>query len=497
MDIALIAPYSDITSYGVRGLVSIIRNQGHTVTLIILNDHRSETMPDVDFQYRGHLLEDIYEVVSQSDLIGMSLMTLYYERMAHPTQFLKSNVTVPVIWGGIHPTIRPEESLQWADGIALGEADQSLVLLLEKLQKGHDITTTPGFWFRKEGELIKNDVIGPVEDLDRLPFPDYFPERQFFFTAENNQLQEVDSGVLKKAFEHNPIWQMGSHVYYQTMATRGCPYSCSYCCNSALRTLYQGNWKVRYRSPRHLVNELKSALETFSYISAIVLSDDSFFAYPLEQMQEFARLYKAEIGLPFRCLTSPLTLTRAKLELLLDCGLFSLQMGIQTGSERTKKLYRRSISTELILKATTLISEYKDRMAPPLYDFILDNPFETIDDCLATVKLVGQIRRPYILQLFSLVIFPGTELSELARDTISLDKLEGYQRPFNAYKPSYCTMLLLLYHHGMPLRTMKFLASAPLVRLMSTKPFHYLIVLMFWLYKKPKSIFTILSGSRR
>ncbi|MBN2383711.1 B12-binding domain-containing radical SAM protein [bacterium] len=497
MEIALIAPYSDITSFGIRTLVSIVRKHGHSVTLIILNDSDSETSPKPDYQYPQLLLEQIYAAVTRADLIGMSLMTLYYDRMVQLTQFLRNNLATPIVWGGIHPTIRPEECLQWADGVALGEADLSLPALLDNLEQGFDFTTTPGFWFKKEDVLIKNPLPAPVVDLDDIPFPDYFPEKQFFLGPEKDTLVEVDSGLLKKAFTHNPIWKMGTHIYYQTMASRGCPYNCSYCCNNALRKLYGGDWQVRHRSPEHLVTELHYARETFSFITAVVLSDDSFFAYPLDQLKHFAQLYHERVGLPFRCLTSPLTLTREKLETLLDCGLFSVQMGIQTGSERTKKLYRRSIATTKILDAAQLLAEYKHRMEPPLYDFILDNPFETIADCLATVKLVRKLPRPYFLQLFSLVLFPGTELAEKAKEQIGPHLLEGYHRPFNAYSSSYCNILLLMYHHGVPLGLVGALSWRPLVYLLSIPPFHQLIAGTYWIFKRVKALVSHLLGKKQ
>ena len=63
---------------------------------------------------------------------------------------------------------------------------------------------------------------------------------------------------------------------------------------------------------------------------------------PGPALREFFDQYRQRIGLPFSCLTSPLTLSSDKLDLLVESGLFSLQMGVQTGSPRIQRLYNRA-----------------------------------------------------------------------------------------------------------------------------------------------------------
>lgn len=489
MHISLIIPYSDITSFGVRTLAATVKQSGHKVTLIFLNDPEGETLPNYHYIYSQSLLEAVYNQVKETDLIGFSLMTLYFERISQLTQYLRKKIDVPIIWGGIHPTIKPEDCLQFADAVAIGEAERPLQELLQHYEKDEDITATPGFWFKKNNEIIKNIIPSPVINLDELPAPDYFPEKQFVLSQSRDTLQPITEELYPILFKENPIWKMGSNIYYQTMATRGCPHNCSYCCNSAFRNIHRAHWKVRYRSPSHVIDELLEMRKNFPFINAIVLSDDSFFAYSLEQIEEFSALYKKKINFPFRCLTSPLTLSREKLELLLDAGMFSLQMGIQTGSPKTQKLYQRSIKNETVLSATSLINEYKDKMDPPLYDFILDNPFETIEDQIETVNLVKKIPRPYFLQLFSLVIFPGTKLYDIASDLIALEALEGYRKPFNDLKPTYINILLLLFHYQTPMFLMKILSNPVIIRWLSIPPFSIIIKKTFEVWKQSKKFF--------
>lgn len=481
MEITLIAPYSDISSFGTRMLAAQAKKANHKVTLIFLNDPPSEFQ--TEYVYHNDVLEQVKDIVGNCPLIGISLMSLYEKRIVQLTNFLKNKSENLILWGGIHPTIRPEECLQHADAVAIGEADHSLLQLIDTLESGKSCEKTAGFWFKSGNKIIRNDIVPLQRSLDSLPFPDYFPHKQYALHAERNRLFEITTENYESFFRSNPIWKMGEALYYQTMATRGCPHNCSYCCNSTYRKLYGKEWNVRYRAPEHLIAELTEMKDTFSFISAIVFSDDSFFSYPIEEMKSFAELYKKHIDLPFRCLTSPLTLTEEKLELLTSIGMFSLQMGIQTGSDVTKKLYRRKISDSVILEATDLIHQYQHKMDPPLYDFILDNPMESLRDHQATLQLILKIPRPYFLQLFSLVLFPGTELwNKAEKEMIDFD-LTYYQKPFNEIKPTYANMLFRLCHHHAPVPLIKILSWYPVLWFFSLPPFYYLFGFFFSLWK--------------
>lgn len=489
MKIALIAPYSDITSFGVRMLSAVCRHEGHQVSLIFLNDTDGEHRVGEEYRFHEDLVRDLLTKVASADIIGFSLMTLYFDRIRQLSMAIRDRYNDKfIVWGGVHPTIKPEQCLEFADAVALGEADKSFPRLIAAYETGQNYTATEGFWFTDNTDIIRNAVPALITDLDSLPQPDYTPDEHYFLADDKKSLVPVTETVLQNAFSCNPIWKMEQHVYYQTMATRGCPHNCTYCCNNAYRMLYGRSWKVRYRSPEHVIEELETIRHRFPYLSAIVFSDDSFFSYPLEQIVEFGKLYRQRIGLPFRCLTSPLTLSREKLECLLDSGLFSLQMGIQTGSSAMKKLYRRSINNDRVLDAVCLINEYSSRMEPPLYDFILDNPRETIDDCLETIQLVSKIPRPYFLQLFSLVVFPGTELYGSFSYDLPIEKLEGYRRPFSSYKASWCNIIMLLYHYRCPGFLLDFLRWPPLFRIMMNKPMSMLVNLSFTMWKSFKTV---------
>jgi hypothetical protein len=98
--------------------------------------------------------------------------------------------------------------------------------------------------------------------------------------------------------------------------------------------------------------------------------------------------------------------------MLVEAGMKAAYMGIQTGSARTLRLYHRPDRRQHVVHAAQVFSRFADRMDPPFYDVIVDNPWETEQDQLDTLSLLLELPRPYRLQLFSFTLYPGTELYE-------------------------------------------------------------------------------------
>ena len=131
--------------------------------------------------------------------------------------------------------------------------------------------------------------------------------------------------------------------------------------------------------------------------------------------------------------------------------MYEIQMGIETACERTKKIYRRSTPNEIVLRAAQSINKFKGRVTA-IYDFILDNPYETNEDIVETLEFILKIPRPFHLQLFSLIFFPGTELYNTAKkDKIITDEeRDVYRKQFQFMKIRYLNLIFYLFNYGAP-----------------------------------------------
>jgi radical SAM superfamily enzyme YgiQ (UPF0313 family) len=213
-----------------------------------------------------------------------------------------------------------------------------------------------------------------------------------------------------------------------------------------------------------LVAEIQAFREQFPSVGEVTFYDDNFMAAPTRVIEDFARLYKERVGLPFYCNFSPVVINERRLEALLDAGLNRIGMGIETGSERTQQLYTRAIDNQAILKATHLLHRYADRMLPPVYDVITDNPYEGIQDQLETLRLLWQIPRPYRLGIFSLVFYPGTVLYQRAiADGLIHDEREQIRnRALVKLQPTFYNLVVFGFHREFP-RWLLWMWSRPLL----------------------------------
>jgi radical SAM superfamily enzyme YgiQ (UPF0313 family) len=362
------------------------------------------------------------------------------------------------------------------------------------LSRRTDYTDTKGFWFKVNGKIIKNEEHPIVQNLDELPFVDYDIENHYVHNWRSEDIVHIDESVMKEQFLRMPYFHNKHLITYRTMSSRGCPHRCSYCASSAMM-------KLRRRSVNNVIKELKEMLNRFNYIELVSFFDDTFFAAPVGYFEEFRDKYKREIALPFHAQCSPTTISERKMDILVDAGLFFAEMGIQTGSDRIKKVYRRVESNQKIIKAANLINRYSEQMLVPDYHIILDNPWEETEDVKDTLNLLLNLPGKFRLQISSLVFFPGTELNIKAREEgILKDELnEVCRKPFTFPKGTYLNYLIYLSGFpAIPRRFLKILSNDGFVNFFHSQRPKKVYELLFALAEKlrimGKGIFALLTG---
>ena len=427
MKITLISPTSDIQAFGIRTLSSCLKQKGYEVQLIFLP--RQFTNP-----YEEKTLNELVELSRDSHLIGISLMTNFFDNVVQITKRLKEDLNAPILWGGIHPTIRPEECLNYVDMVCVGEGEKTLLELADKIKDKKDFYDIQGMWFNNK-EIIKNKLRPLIQDLDSLPFPDY--DNKTHYILDKESICKMDDSLLHKYLRET----------YITMPTRGCPFQCTYCCNNVFHKIYPNQNLLRRRSIDNIINELMEIKDRFPFIKYIKFDDDAFFIYSVEQIKEFSEKYKNKIGLPLLIAElSPLTFSEEKFSLLVDGGLKDIRMGIQSGSENTKKLYKRNYSNQQIENVIKIINKFKDKINPPSYDIILDNPLETDENLIETLMFLTKLPTPFGLGIFSLTFYPETELYEIAKrkGIIKNDLEDVYRKYYHSCKKTYLNKLFFL-----------------------------------------------------
>lgn len=345
--------------------------------------------------------------IADADVIcfsGLSKFAMYIKRTIFLVRSLNSKPFI--IWGGAHSTVFPEDAIQYADAVCIGEGEKSFLLLLEKIEAKEDISDCPGFWVREKRTIKKNPLLSLMDnaELSLMPFQDYGFDI-YHVTDKALELMSKDIYISQQGSKYSSIWVLG------------CPFRCSYCSNRKFIANHNGNAKLRHPTVEYLINELLEVLKCHDYVKNIELIDDNFLMLDLESIRHFGYLYKDKIDRPLSIYgLHPLTINKDKLEILVEAGLAKVRMGIQSGSKRTLSFYGRDNNIHKILDAATILSSFKSKIIPPYYDIIIDNPIETDEDKLQTLKLLFKLKRPYLLNVYSLRVLPGTELSEFAQN---------------------------------------------------------------------------------
>ena len=394
----LIAFYNQ-KALGVRYLETACKKEGISVNILFFKGFNSMS-PKVCTQEELKLLKEFIEKTKPS-IIGLSVMSsLYLESVYAVNKTIRENFDIPITWGGVYPTLFPERSLKYADFVMRGEGEQAIVELYRAVvEQNGSYEDIKNIAYRKDGQDIVNPVRPLCSDLDELGYPKMGNENKFLI--DGDKLTHGDPSI--------------NSLSYELSASRGCPFTCSYCCSINLLRLNKGGGRyVRFRSVKSVMDELIEATGKMKRLKVIHFWDEIFSDDP-NWIDEFVSRYKKEINLPFEIWGHPLKVNRNLIQKLTSVGLYKIVMGIQSGSVRVRKeIFKRPETQEQILEAAKILKECK--VPQVIFDFMLQHPFETEEDIKETYIFCTQLARPFELQLHGLNFLPGTDIVDMALD---------------------------------------------------------------------------------
>ncbi len=447
MDITFITPTPpDISAFGIRSLSAYLKNRGFKVRVIFLPGgiDKLREKKGVRYKYSERAAERIRELTEDSRYVGVSFMSQYLDRAIEATEMAAEGV--PVIWGGVHAVLRPEQSLRYADMVCMGEGEFVLERLLEGNDSEAERRNLEGLWSKNNGDIVKNPPARLIKDLNQIPPFDFGLENHYILDHISDSIVPLDRDLMSRIFPLMPYFNDTAIPVYRTMVSRGCPHECTYCASRSLAEKFGVKEFLRWRDTRHVMEELKTVISRFPELKGVHFFDDVFTAMPREKLENFCAHYKKEIGLPFYCQASPKILDRSIMELLLDSGMVFIELGIQTGSPEVRKIYRRHETNQEILNAAALIHEYRKRLIKPHYHVILDNPWETPENTAETIVLLSRLPGRFQLCISSLVLYPGTRLYDRGkREGLIQDEFRDiYRKPFYLPRSNYLNWLVSL-----------------------------------------------------
>jgi len=404
--IALISLY-DVENNAVRSISATLRKSGYRAIEIYFKDWVNNKLVwprDTEIANLIALLQE-----EQVGIVGISLRaSAYFEVARFIIEKIKLSLSIPVLLGGVHPTSEPEKCIAIADIICRGESETAILELVKKISKGEKLNTIPNLWMRTDAGIQRNDVRPLISNLDSLPFFDYSNRDKYFIEG-------------KRVSKEDPLLESPVISF---RVSRGCFFNCSFCHNSVLRILYQRKGKFfRCKSVDSAIAELQEIKAKCKNLKKVRF-DDEIFIFDQVWLEKFCEEYGKKIALPFECFIYPGKFDEALWVRLKKSGLKAVNIGVENSSEINRRLYNRNFMSENILEISAILHKLKIEVH---YQILLDDPVSSESDRRELFEFLMKLPRPLELYLFSLTLFPGSELTKklLTEGIIKDSDVEG------------------------------------------------------------------------
>lgn len=373
--------------FGVEYISAVLKANGHEVGLFI--DPRLFDDEDISvrwlanvFDYKKRLIGELKAF--QPDLVSFSISTDSYQWALRISKLIKAEMHVPIIFGGIHPTSVPERVIhnESIDMVCVGEGEYAMLELVNSMEKGQVDYAIKNIWFKKNGNVIRNEVRPLIEDLDALPIPD----KELYYSA-NPHLSE----------------------FYYIITRRGCVNSCSYCCHSCLRRIYvdKGQYS-RQRSIDNIIEELVNAKNKYKIRLVRFWDDDFIVGRDRDWFKEFTRKYKYNVNLPFICYLYPQQVSIEIIQYLREAGCCEVNIGVQSWDDSLRRdvLHRNTPNTRI----EEVVDMLKRKRINTIIDFICGLPYQTEEDAINILKFFA-LKRIGKVYFFGIQYFPNVDMT--------------------------------------------------------------------------------------
>ena len=289
---------------------------------------------------------------------------------------------VPVVVGGSGFSLMPLEILAHvgADFGVVGEGEELLPLLVERLERGESPTGLPGVIIRG------NDRFLPPRPVERITTP------------------------ARKLFDVARYQREGGMANVQTK--RGCPFACIYC----TYPLLEGR-TMRLRPVGEIMAELRSLRDDCG-VSYVYFVDD-IFNYPTDFAMELCRAMTSEqLGLNWSAFINPAFMSPVLLDTMLAAGCDAVEYGTESGSPLMLRNLGKAFTIEDVRTASLLCRE---RGVDFAHYILFGGPGETQGTVLESFSLMDELEPTAVIAMTGIRIYPGTPLHRTALDEGVID----------------------------------------------------------------------------
>lgn len=332
-------------------------------------------------------------VAQEPDLVGITCNSGNVDTVKRLVERVKRH-NLPVMLGGSHPTVLPEQSIAYTgcDVAAVGEGELTLVNVLDALGGRRTFADTPSLAWKENGQVTVNPRGTLIQDIDDLPIPDRS------FIQRSDYFGEV------------------------ILTGRGCPFNCAYC---ASRNIW--GKRVRFRSVRSIIEELtilrdqaQSPLDRPGrWVVKVV--DDTFTVHRKRTLELLDEIIAHGLNcFEFTGGVRADTLDEDLVTRMREANFRRVTLGVESGSPRILKMIHKGETNEDVKRAIALLRTAGIRSHA---FFMIGLPEETPEDIELSKKLILESEPDYV-EVNMVTPYPGTEIFEklIPEDPMSIDR---------------------------------------------------------------------------
>jgi anaerobic magnesium-protoporphyrin IX monomethyl ester cyclase len=374
--------------FGILYLADVLEKAGFSLRLVHEEGTKSNIQALVDLVSR-----EGPSLVGFSVVTGPSILP-----SLEASAEIKKRYDVPIVWGGLQPTLLPEMALEkdCIDLLVIGEGEETVVELARVLsQRGikvDELEKVAGIAFRDNGRVVYTRPRPFVKDLDDIHAAWHHLDIERYIRAEIYIASD---------------WGDGGNRATAINTSRGCPWRCGFCYNQAVNKR-----SFRAQSAARVISDIQDLRDRYD-ISGIRFSEDHFFS-DRQRAMEIIR----NTGVPWSATIRVDDLVRGGDDFvkgLAENHCAILRCGVESGSQRVLDMIQKDISLDQIREAVRLCEKHGVRIG---FLFLLGFPGESWAEVCETLDLIDELEgasENIIVALPAIFCpFPGTPLLDVA-----------------------------------------------------------------------------------
>lgn len=374
--------YSLEIPLSILSVAAPLHEAGYEVVLI---DERINEDPEAD----------ILAAVDGALCFGVSTITGHQLKQAiHFSRLVRQHhPEVPIIWGGYHPSLLPEQiaSEDYVDAVVKGQGERTIMEIVARLEEGRDFDGVYGVTYRNaSGEVVSN--------------PDRLPENVDNFPRAPYELLDIE-----RFFDLN-----NGRKALQYASSQGCPQKCTFC----VEPLIYGGWSGR--GAEKMVDEIEVLYRRYG-VRHISFSDANF-SVDMNRVEQMCNLLlDKDIHMTWTITARSDQLVKIQPEtfrLMHKAGCHKIEIGVESGSATILDYVNKKTTTEKAIASNKIL---KEAGIQGVYSFMVGFPKElpeSENEIWQTLMLIKNLRKvhPDVMTVtFYVTPYPGTPIYTMAK----------------------------------------------------------------------------------